>query len=79
MLFAHIWRDHSPCTNVLPVIFRFYIGLEASKEQVLHGVKRREQEYPEDVDRSLGDELTTFHLYVKQSYAEKGSFYHQQL
>jgi len=59
--------------------FSFLIHLEASREQVLRGVKRLEQEYPEDVDRSLVDELMTFRLYVKQSYADKGSFNHQQL
>ena len=59
--------------------FSFLIDLEASKEQVLLGVKRLEQEYPEDVDRSLVDELMAFHLYVKQSHVEKGSFNHQQL
>jgi len=56
--------------------FSFLIHLEACREQVLHGVKRLEEEYPEDVDRSLVDELMTFHLYVKHSYAEKGSFNH---
>ena len=56
--------------------FSFLLDLEASREQILHGVKRLEQQYPEDVNRSLVNELLTFHLYVKQSYAEKGSFNH---
>jgi len=30
-----------------------------------------EQEYPEDVDRSLVDELMTFHLYVKRLMRKK--------
>jgi len=57
----------------------FLIDLEASREYVLHGAKRLENEYPEDVDRRLVDERMTFDLYVKQSYAEKESFNHQQL
>ena len=67
------------CVQTCCRSFLFLIDLEASREQVFHGVKRLEQEYPEDVDRSLVDELTTFHLHVKQSYAEKGSFNHQRL
>ena len=40
MLFTQIRREEPLRTNVLPIIFRFP---KASREQVLHGVKRLEQ------------------------------------
>ena len=59
--------------------FSFLIDLQATREQILYGVKRLEQEYPKDVDLSLVDELLTFHLYVKQAHAEKESFSQQDM
>ena len=52
---------------------------EAMRKQILHDVKRLEQEYTKDVDLSLVDELLTVHLCVRGSQAEEESFCHQNM
>ena len=44
----------------------FLANLKATKLEIVRGVKRLKEAYPEDVDPKLADELLHFHFYVRQ-------------
>ena len=47
-------------------IFFFLVNLNATKIEIVQGVKLLKEAYPEDVDTKLINELLHFHLYVRQ-------------
>ena len=47
-------------------MFLFFVNLNATKLQIVQGVKLLKEAYPENVDPKLTDELLHFHLHVRQ-------------
>ena len=62
-------------------IFSFLADLTLSKVELQRGVELLMQEYPEDVNQNLTEELFHFHIYVRQTHksSKKSTLSHTEL